>query len=340
MESARTFVIVLVIVLAGALAQKLGKKPFLTLGQYFFAAGLLLTSLSQNYFMVVISLMIIGVGGGFSEALINPLVVDIHPNDSGKYLNITNAFYSIGVMVGALLFGELLTRGLSWRTIFRLASACALVVGIFFNIQSFPPAVRHESSAKKVVVKIISSPAFWLFAAAIFLGAGVESALTFWGRSYVESYLKDVPRAGAIAVVIFVGMMAAGRLMSAKLSQIMSLKMLMMSSAILGVVVSSLLPFIVNLFWFYGLLALAGLAAACFWPTILAEAAVCLEVDATILFVMLACAGIAGFGVTPWVMGVIGDKIDLKTAFSIIPGLFVLLILTLIIEWRISRKQV
>lgn len=103
MESARTFVIVLVIVLAGTLARKWGKKPFLTLGQYFFAAGLLLTSLSQNYFMVVISLMIIGVGGGLSEALINPLVVDIHPNDSGKYLNITNAFYSIGAMLGALL---------------------------------------------------------------------------------------------------------------------------------------------------------------------------------------------------------------------------------------------
>lgn len=214
------------------------------------------------------------------------------------------------------------------------------MVGIFFNIQAFPPAVRHESSAKQVVIKIISSPVFWLFAAVIFLGAGVESALAFWGRSYVESYLKDVPRAGAIAVVIFVGMMAVGRLMSAKLSQMMSLKMLMLSSAILGVVVSSMLPFVVNLFWFYGLLALAGLATACFWPTILAEAAVCLEVDATILFVMLACAGIAGFGVTPWVMGVIGDKIDLKAAFLIIPGLFILLILSLIIEWRISRKQV
>ena len=324
METARTFVILVVLVLAGFSARKWGKKRFITLGQYLLAAGLLMTSFSQSYLMLIIALMITGIAGGFAEALINPLVVDIHPDDSQRYLNITNAFYPIGVMASALIFGELLTLGYSWRSIFRIAATGALVAGIAFNGSHFPSVVGKESSTWGLIVKTLVLPGFWLFAAAIFLGAGVESAFTFWGRSYVETYLRDVPRAGAIAVVIFAGMMAAGRLLAAALSQKMSPKMIMMCSALLGVGISGTIPFAATLVWFYALVALAGIATACFWPTILAEAADGLKVDSTILFVMLACIGMAGFGLTPWIMGLIGDRTDLRTGFSIIPGLFVL----------------
>lgn len=339
METARTFVILIVLVLAGLFARRWGKKRFITLGQYLFAAGLLMVSFAQSYLMLIIALMITGIGGGLTEALINPLVVDIHPVDSGKYLNITNAFYSIGVMTSALLFGELLTLGYSWRMVFRIAAIGALVAGIFLTGSRFPSPVRKESTTWNVIVKILVLPGFYLFATAIFLGAGVESAFTFWSRSYVETYLKELPRAGAIAVVIFAGMMAAGRLFAAKLSRKMSLKMIMMCSALLGFGISGIIPFATNLVWFYALLGLAGIAAACFWPTILAEASNCLKMDSTLLFMMLACIGIVGFGFTPWIMGVIGDKAGLRTGFYIIPGLFVVLIFVLAIEWRMSRKE-
>jgi fucose permease len=339
LATAKTFVMLLVLVLAGVCAQRWGKKRFVISGQYLLAVGLLMASIAQSYLMLILSLMIIGIGGGFTEALLSPLVVDLHPNDSGKYMNITHAFYPIGAMTSALLFGELLTIGYSWRLIFRVAAVGALAMGVFFNASRFPPAIGDENSPWNLMVKILMLPGFWLFATAIFLGAGVESAFTFWSRTYVATYLKDVPRAGALAVVIFAGMMAAGRFLAAKLSRTMSLKMLMMCSALLGVVVSGMIPFAANLLWFYVLLALAGIATACFWPTILAEAANCLRVNSTILFVLLACVGVAGFGVTPWIIGVIGDRTDLKIGFSVIPGLFVILIFVLGIEWRMRRKK-
>ena len=337
METARTYVVLFVLVLAGVLAHRWGKKRFITLGQCILAAGLLMTSFSQSYLVLILSLMITGIGGGLTEALINPLVVDIHSEDSGKYLNITNAFYPVGVMVSALLFGELLTLGYSWRIMFRIAAAGALAMGLLFGVSRFPSGARNSSRSWSLYAGILARSGFWLFAAAIFLGAGVESAFTFWSRTYVETYLWDVPRAGAIAVVIFAGTMAAGRLLAARLSKITGLRMLMMYSALLGVCVSAVIPFAADLIRFYALLALAGFAAACFWPTILAEAADRLKVDATMLFIMLACFGIAGFGFTPWVMGVIGDSTDLRTSFWVIPALFVGLIFVLAVEWRRNR---
>ena len=340
METARNFLIFAALLLAGFSALRWGKKRFITSGQYMLAIGLLMASFSQNYFMFVASLMIIGIGGGFTEALINPLVVDIHPEDSGKYMNITHAFFPIGVMISALLFGELLTLGYSWRIMFRIAAVGALAMGVFFNSSRFPPATANEHSAWNLITKILRLSGFWLFAAAIFFGAGVESAFTFWSRSYVEIYFKDVPRAGAIAIVIFAGSMAAGRLLVAKLSEKMSLKMIMICSAFLGVGVSSIIPFASNLIWFYTLLAFAGIAAGCFWPSILSEASNCLKMNPTMLFVMLSCIGIAGFGLTPWAMGAIGDHASLKISFFIIPVFFFILVLLFTIEWRMTRKSV
>lgn len=339
MESARTVLVVIVLLLSGILAQKWGKKLFLSSGQYLLTLGLLLASFADNYTTFILSLMIMGAGGGVTEALLSPLVVDLHPDDSGSYMNITHAFYPIGVVVSALLFGELLTLGVSWRWLFRLTAVEALVIAVLYTIFRFPKPQTSEHSAGHLIGRILALPGFWLFAAAIFLGAGVESAFTFWSTSYVTAYLKDLPRAGAFAVVIFAAMMAIGRFLSARLSSAVSLKALMGGSALLGLVICAMIPYADSLIGFYVLLALAGVATACFWPTILAEADACLQVDTTILFVLLSCVGIAGFGFAPWLLGMIGDRSDLKAAFSAMPVFFVILLVALFFEWRMSRKS-
>ena len=345
-ETARNLVILVVLLLAGALAQRWGKKRFLTLGQYLIAAGLLLASFSQSYPMLVLAIMITGIGGGFSEALLNPLIVDLHDRDAGKYLNISHAFYPVGVMTSALVFGELLTLGVSWRTIFRIAAVGGLLVAVLFTVLPFPPAKDDEETSLRPFAEILTLGGFWLFAIAIFLGGSIESALTFWSRSYVGAYLSDVPRAGAVAVVIFAAAMAVGRFLTAQLTSRMGMNGIMLGSAALGLGVSILIPLATNLYWFYALLALAGLATACFWPTIMAEADAHLNVNTTILFVLLACVGIIGVGMTPLVLGAIGDTSELRAGFAAIPVLFAGIIVVLGIErylthrvWRDEQAQ-
>lgn len=242
-------------------------------------------------------------------------------------------------MSSALLFGELLTRGVSWRVIFQIAAAAALIVAILFTVLRFPPEEIDEGSYPKLFVGILTLGAFWIFAIAIALGAAIESAFTFWSRSYVGAYLSDVPRSGAIAVVIFAAAMAIGRFAAGYLSNKTSLNNIMLGSAILGIVVSAFIPFATSLFGFYGFLALAGLATACFWPTIMAEADNYLKVNSTILFILLACAGIIGFGLTPWILGMIGDAGGLRSGFVVIPLLFIGLVVVLVIERRLSLKE-
>ncbi|MFN2134309.1 MAG: MFS transporter [Candidatus Promineifilaceae bacterium] len=339
-ETARSMVLFVVLLLAGVLAQRWGKRRFLVLGHYLISAGLLLASLAPSYAVLVLAMMIGGAGIGFLEALLNPLIVEIHPREPGKYLNFGHAFYPIGIMAGALLFGELLTIGTSWRLIFQLDAAFAFVVAVAYTVLRFPKHSREETAYGRLFSSILSLGGFWLFAAAIFLGASIESAFTFWSRSYVGIYLSDVPRAGALGVVVFAAAMAVGRFASAYMANKITLNSIMMMSAVLGIVVSAALPFAATLPTYYFLLAGAGVAVACFWPTIMAEAGERLAVNKTILFVLLSCVGIVGFGLTPLVMGVIGDASDLRAAFAIIPVLFVTLVGVLAVQRYLLAKGV
>lgn len=58
METVRNTVVLMVLLLAGILSHRWGKKRFLTLGQYLIAIGFLLTSFSQNYAMLILALML------------------------------------------------------------------------------------------------------------------------------------------------------------------------------------------------------------------------------------------------------------------------------------------
>jgi fucose permease len=339
LETARNAIIFIVLLVAGLLAQRWGKRRFLALGHYTMAAGLLLISFAQDYPTLLFSTMLLGVGGGFSEALLTPLIVDIHPRESGKYLNLSHAFFPLGIVLAALTFGELLTRGYSWRLSFQLAAALALTIAILFTILRLPPSEHETESYFGQFRAILRMGLFWLFAAAIMLGAAVESALTFWSRTYVETYLSEVPRVGAIAIVVFAGAMMIGRFVTAWLANRFNLNTIMVGSAVLGIVVSVVIPFATSLSTFYGLLALAGLATACLWPTLLAEADDSMEVNTTTLFIALASVGIIGFGVTPWLMGIIGDLTNLRVGFFIVPVLFGVLTAVLLFERQLSSAD-
>ncbi len=335
-ETGRNIVVLLILILASILVQLWSKQRFISQGQLLIAFGLFVASFSQNYLMLVVSLMIIGLGGGLTEAFLNPLVVDIHSRNSGKHLNLSNAFYPIGVMGSSIIFGELLTLGYSWRIIFRIAAGAAMLVALLFSFLNFPRHVTEKRITMKIYSKIFAKAEFWLFAFAIFLAGGIESAFSFWGRTYVENYFSDVPRAGAIAIMIFAASMAGGRLLTSYISANFSLRKILMSSTILGVGIGFGIPFATNLAEFYALIALAGFATACFWPTILSEANSSLDENTTTLFILLASSGVIGFGITPWIMGIIADNSNLMGSFFVVPFSFIGLLLILSVQKKIT----
>ena len=82
----------------------------------------------------------------------------------------------------------------------------------------------------------------------------------------------------------------------------------------------------------------SGLTIACFWPSIQSYAASSMDVDSTMLFILLSCAGIPGFGLVSWIMGLVAEVRDLRTSLLVIPILLAALAGTMLAS-RIGERK-
>ncbi len=325
-ETLRNFSLLFGLIIVITTVAAVGKKFLISSGQYILALGLVWASFSSSSSFLWLSFLLVGLGGGFIEAIINPLVVDLHPKNTNKYMNLTNAFYPMGIVGAALIFGELLSFGVSWRAIFKMAAAFSIMVALFFQFSLFPVSQDKEKFHFYSLVHILKQPLFWFFGIALFLAAGIESSLMFWSRTYIDSFLSQDVRQATFSVVIFASMMALGRLLTTKITDKFTVYHLMIFSAIIGIIISLIMLFVNGLIIFYILLALAGLSIASFWPIIMAHSVALIKVNITSLLSLLILFGISGYGLFPLIIGSISQIYNLKIGLIILPLSFLLLL--------------
>ena len=332
------FLLLIILFISGHAAAVFGKARLVTNGAWVMALGLILFSLAQNFWSAMGCCMLLGAGSGMLEALINPLIQDIHPRNSAKALNIINSFFPFGVFASSLLVGEALTLGVSWRFMFVIVAIGTVIVALLFHCAKkieLPPSSANTTN----ILNIIKRPRFWWFGIAMIFAGAAESSFTFWGATYVRLTFNDLPRAGAIATAVFAGSMFISRIIIGNLANYISLRKIILTSSISGILVSIFIPFVSSANSFYVMLFLAGVCTACFWPSIQSFAANELPVDSTLLFIYLSCFGIPGYGLAGWIIGLIADEIGLSAAFFAVPFFFILITLAIVIEQFCVLKE-
>ena len=196
--------------------------------------------------------------------------------------------------------------------------------------QRFPerPEPLHWRVVGSQAVALLRRPRFWLFFAAMFVAGGGELCLTFWSASYIQLSFTPAPWAGGLGTACFAAGMMVGRTGWGYFIKQHQLRTLLLASGLAGALITLSFPSLENLYVFFGLLFLAGIATAPFWPTVQSYCADRLPgADTTMLFILLSCAGIPGCGFFTWLMGTLADRADgLRTAFYLVPGCFLTLV--------------
>ena len=107
--------------------------------------------------MLIVALLMTGFGSGFAEALLNPLIIDIHHEQSGKFLNIGHAFFPAGIMVWAPAFWRITDARL--RLALPVSNRCP---GQSDRGHSFHLTSASHPAKKTTVHTRNYSPAFFL----------------------------------------------------------------------------------------------------------------------------------------------------------------------------------
>ena len=327
-EAARTGIILVTLFVCGVIAARWGKPRSIAGGLLLMAAGMWSLSFFQVYAGIILAMVIIGFGSGIVEALVNPLIQDIHPEGTSKALTIVNAFFSLGILVSVLVSGLLLTWGVSWRVLFRIiGTICGGSALLFLPGSRSAPATGGSSSLRDWL-SCLGQPIFWLLASAILLGGACEAAFTFWTASYIQIHFSALPSAAGFGTALFAGGMFTGRIGISRFTGTMKRdRNLLIISATLGLAACLIIVSGITLNSFFPLIFLAGISVAPFWPMIQSiSVGYVRDADPTLLYIALSCAGIPGFGAASWIMGIIGDAYGLATAFYLVPLFFVLLL--------------
>ena len=341
-EVARGGMILAVLLGSAFVAAHWGKARSLGYGLLALGGGAFLYAAARDYAVVLAAVALMGAGSGLVEALINPLVQEQHPDDAGRYLNLVNAFWSVGVMASVLAGGEWLTRTDAWRALIAATGGLAFGVGGWFLILDRRKGhVPHHAPREVWGHKwdILRHPRFPLFMALMALAGAVEGGLTFWTASFIQLHHQGVARAAGLGTACFAGGMIAGRLAGGWWVAQRHLHRLIILSALAGIGVSLLLPVVETLPALYAVLFAAGLAVACFWPSLQAYAVDRMGCEPTALFILLSCGGIPGFAGAAWLMGWMGDRAGLPAAMVVLPAGFALLAGIALLERRCPRMR-
>jgi fucose permease len=343
----RSMAIVAAMLLCGFVAGRTGKRLAMGLAVLLLATGLAFCAMAPSYPVLLLALLLAGFGEGTFEGLATPFVHDLHPQESGRYINFTHSFWSVGVLVTVLAGGWLLADSGSWRTAMGAVSALAFVAALWLLLptrthghappEDEPAPWRKVAGQAKAIMRM---PRFWLFFAAMFLAGGGEFCLTYWSASYLQINFGTGAFGGGAGVACFAGGMILGRSGWGCLIHQQRLNRLVLCSALAGTVVTFLLPWQTRAGGLMLLLFFAGICTAPFWPSIQSYSADRLSgADKTMLLIMLSCAGIPGCGFFTWLMGLMANRYGLRPAFFLVPGCYLGLAALMAVDRR-SRQRI
>ena len=327
-------------ILLGAIpiAAAMGKIRPLRWGIWIIAGGLLLFTRITGYVQALAAIAVIALGQALIEALQTPLIEDIHPEDDGSRQVLLHSFWPMGIIVGTVLTGEALSRGVPWRIVFIALAALCLLGGTLYPNRAKAALPRSRADLSHMG-EIFSRPLFWVFCFALAFAGAAEGGFTFWTASYIQIEFGTLPRSGGLGTAFFSLGMAAGRLTTSRIAARFGLRRILVIAVAMALLFGISVFFIRSLPMLYGVMVIMGLFIAPFWPALQTYTVRRLGADPTMVMVFMSCFGVIGFAGASFLMGIIGDTFGLRTSFLVAPCALSVLLALIALERRIDPPK-
>lgn len=325
------------------LLPKIKEKGIVLISILLTAVGLILISFSQNFYLLILSCIPLGIGAGAIDTTLNNYVAI---NYKSIHLNWLHAFRGIGASISPFICAIFLTDLNGWRN-------AALVLAIiqfsiwFISLLSVPlwkicelkrdSNINKEEKKEKIsFLKTIKYPGILYSIIAFFAYTAIESTSQQWFSSMVVFNMGvNESLASSWTSLFFIGI-TVGRLLSGLISlKINDKNMIRIGESVLFIGIT-LLTFKFNVHIMPAAIFLIGFGCAPIYPSIIHATPTRFgeKMSPFAMAIQVGCAYIANITVSP-LFGVIGKA----TTFLILPYvlLFILIILVLGNEFVLIR---
>ena len=291
--------------LAGPLADRLSFRPVTAGSALFLVGGLLVVCTADNRNAAYAGAVLAGVGCGTIDTIMTPLVCAVYPEARGRASNILHAFYPVGIVAATITVPLLLDAGWGWRRVYMVVAAACVPHGVAFLLLRLPKHA-HEGSARLSSRGLFRKLAFLALAGGIFFGAVTEIGPTQWLPKYMEETLGSTRTMRSIGLLVCAVMMFFGRIVVSTVTGHVSPRWVFVVGGALCAVSLVLVAVLASPLAVILCFGMLGFAVGPFWPTILACAGDRFSQTGASMYALLSAAGGMGGAVGPLVIGLVG----------------------------------
>ena len=315
----------LAMIVGGPIVDYLGMKKGMWIAFVLHAAGIIATLVATDLTSLFFATVLMGLGNGMVEAVCNPLVASMYPQQKTKMLNLFHLWWPAGIVIGSIL-GYLLmdVAGLGWQTMVVTLFIPLAIYGYLFRGQSFPLTERVEMGVSTAdALKSMLTPLYWFIGACMMLSAATELGTT----QRIESLLASTG-VNALLVLAFInGIMIVGRAYAGPIQAKISTVGMLWFSAIVSFIGMQLLVGASGSFVFVAA-AIFAVGITFFWPTTLAFVSENLPQSGAFgLSIMGGLGALSGSIILPIMGRMLDNAVGTEAirTMSILPGILIVL---------------
>jgi fucose permease len=310
------------ILLGGIAADHFGKRLILLIASFSLAICLFLLSISPVY--AIISLIVILIGGacGVLESIASAQLAELNPGKEGFHINISQIFFCVGALIGPFGASILISKGWSWREVYRLVGLIALIVSILYLATRYQ--VNSEAGiktfSKSDMKALLNNKILILLCICMFLYAGSEIGAWSWMVTFMMEKLQFTIVESSLAVGLFWFAMIIGRMLCTLFLRWFTSKQIVVVLAAVSALTTAFSAFAATDIQAWIATALIGLSYSSIWPLIVAYGSESMQSSSGTVFSLMVGSGGLGSSVIPIMMGFIGQAVSIE--FSMFSTVF------------------
>lgn len=309
------FVIQLVVdLLSAGFVDKIGYRASAIIAHACAGTGIFLLTIlpelfSNQFYGILLAVMVYAIGGGLIEVLISPILEACPTDNKESAMSLLHSFYCWGctgvVLLSTLFFALFGTS--HWKIlalIWVFLPAANLI--LFTKVPIY--SLHEEGESGMSISELFRVKVFWLLMAMMLCAGASEQAVSQWASTFAEKGLHIQKTVGdLVGPMMFSVLMGLSRLIYGKYGEKLNLDRFMKGSCVLCVAAYlciSLVP--VPIVGLIGC-AICGFSVGIMWPGTFSKASAAIKRGGTVLFAMLALAGDLGCSGGPTLVGFVSS---------------------------------
>lgn len=320
--------------LAGRLYDRVHGHPLIALVLLATAFAFALIPTIPLLWLLVILMITLGIAEGIIDVGGNSLIVWVHGDRVGPFMNGLHFFFGIGAFISPIIIAQVVLTTGEFRWAYWLLAALTVPVALAF-LRLPSPAIQHSSQHAEHARA--NAPLVVLIAALLFIYVGAETGYGNWVFTYATRLNLANATDAALLTSTFWGSFTLGRLLGIAISTRVkpaTILLIDLLGCLASVSTIILFPQSITVLWLatFG----AGIFLASVFPTVFALAGERLTITANVTGWFMVGGGL-GAMFFPWLIGQLVEPLGAQVLISVVVASVVLDLMLLAILLFVTK---